>query len=72
MADAAARNARLDALLTATQTWATKRRKELTDRASIGKQILRGRSGSERLARNGVEAASTLVVDELDDFLLSP
>lgn len=71
MASTAERNARLDALLTATQTWAEKRRKELTDRVASSKLILQGRTGMERLAQSSVIAASNLVVTEINDFLNS-
>ncbi len=63
------RNARLDSLVDATKTWATRRREDLKNRASSCKRILQGRTGSERLARNNVQAASNLVIQEIDDFL---
>ena len=72
MADIAARDARLDALATATKDWAKKQRKLLQDRVAINKKILKGRTGSERLAQASVSAASALVVEEIDSFLLAP
>lgn len=72
MANEADRDARLDSLLTATQDWAKKRRKELQNRIDVSKQILRGRTGSERLAQDSVDAASSVVVEEIEDFLLAP
>lgn len=71
MATEAERNARLDKLVTATKAWATQRRAELQHRVDSNKKILRGRTGSERLAQAAVQAASDLVVAEVDDFLLA-
>lgn len=65
----AARNARLDALQSATIAWAERRTKDLRGRIATVKTILRGRTGSERLAAATSEAASDLVVREIDDFL---
>lgn len=64
------RNARLDALVEATQTWAQRRREDLQNRASSCKKILQGRTGSERLAHSSVQAATSLVIQEIDDFLV--
>ncbi len=65
------RNARLDDLEKATTAWATKRRDELTSRVAENKKILKGRTGSERLAQASVSAAHDLVVDEIDAFLVT-
>lgn len=65
------RNNRLDQLLAATNSWSTKRVKELEDRVTITKNILKGRTGSERLATASVVAAQDIVVNEIDDFLLA-
>lgn len=65
----AARNARLDALVTATTQWADRRTKELNDKVSVIKKILKGRTGSERLASATSQAASDAVVREIDEFL---
>lgn len=67
----AERNARLDALQSAVTFWAEKKRTEINDRVASSKRILQGRTGSERLARAPVQAASALVVDALSDFLLA-
>jgi hypothetical protein len=64
------RNARLDLLVKATQSWATKRQSDINQRVTTSKLILRGRTGSDRLAQASVSAASDLVVAEIDDFLL--
>lgn len=65
------RNARLDGLLTATKSWADKRRKELTERAQAAKSLLKGRTGSERLVQTTVQASSEVVASEIEDFLLA-
>ena len=72
MADATARNARLDALVEATTKWADRRTKEYQDRLVSAKKILKGRTGSERLASATASAASDLVVQAIDDFLVAP
>jgi len=72
MADTAARDARLDALVEATKFWADKQTKALQERAASSKKILKGRTGAERLAQASVQAASALVVSEIDEFLLAP
>lgn len=71
MATVAERNKRLDDLVAATKAWAEDRRAELKNRAASNKRILQGRTGSERLARSSVQAASSLVATEIDDFLLA-
>lgn len=69
MASKAERDARLDELKIATEKWAKERRKEIDDRIASSKAILKGRTGADRLAQKGVEAASELVVSEIDEFL---
>lgn len=71
MASEAERNKRLDALAQATTAWADKRTKELQDKVLAAKKILKGRTGSERLASSTSQAAQSLLVDEIDDFLLT-
>jgi len=71
MASVADRNARLDALVQAAQDWAKTRTDELNNRVSSAKAILQGRTGSERLAQTGVSATSDLVVDEINQFLVT-
>lgn len=66
-----ARNARLDALVATTTQWADKRTKELQNKVSTIKKILKGRTGSERLASATAQAASDSVVREIDDFLVT-
>lgn len=69
MATAAQRNARLDALQQATVQYAAKQRKELNKRVDVCKKILKGRTGSERLAQAAVDQSSSLVVTTINDFL---
>jgi hypothetical protein len=66
-----ARNARLDALSSAVQTWAQKQTDAINQRVASSKTILKGRTGSERLAQSSVQAASSLVVSSIQDFLSS-
>jgi hypothetical protein len=69
MADTTARNARLNALVAATKAWATSRTNTLNNQVATLQAILQGRSGSNRLAQTGVDAASDLVVSSINDFL---
>jgi hypothetical protein len=66
----AERNKRLDALAEATKSWADKRTSELQNKVAAAKKILKGRTGSERLATSTTQAASAFLVNEIDDFLL--
>lgn len=70
MSSIAERNARLDQLAAAARSWADSRTAELNNRVDSAKKILKGRTGSERLAQAAVGAASALVVSEIDDFLI--
>jgi hypothetical protein len=67
----AERDARLEKLKTATEEWADKRLQQYKDRVATNKALLKGRTGSERLASDSVQASSELVVDEIDVFLLT-
>lgn len=69
MASKAERDARLDALAQATKDWATRRREYLKNQVAFAKRVLKGRTGSERLAQATVKATTDLVVDEIDQFL---
>ncbi len=71
MATLAERNKRLDSLVAASKAWTDKRLKELQDRVAVTKKILKGRTGSERLANATQQAAQDVVVNEIDDFLLT-
>lgn len=63
------RNARLDALQAATTQWGESRKRKLADQVTIAKTILRGRTGSDRLAEAAVSATSDLLAEQIDDFL---
>jgi hypothetical protein len=65
----AERDARLDKLQKATTDWADKRLKQYQDRVASNKALLKGRTGSERLAQASVKAGSDLVVTAIDQFL---
>lgn len=69
MATLEERNTRLEALQTAVQQYAAKQRAYLKRQVEINKNILSGRTGSERLANASVEEASALTVDEINQFL---
>lgn len=65
----AERDARLDALLEAAQTWGDVRKKQLTNAVVLSKAILRARTGSDRLVASTVAATSEKVIEAIDDFL---
>lgn len=63
------RNARLDALKTAVEQWAEQQKERLNAQVALGKRILKGRTGSERLAQASVQSVSDLTVNKINDFL---
>lgn len=63
------RNKRLDSLATSIKEWAKNQRTYLQRQSALAKRILKGRTGSERLAQSSVSAVSTIAVDEINDFL---
>jgi len=63
------RDARLDQLEQDVTKWAQEETTRLTDHVALCKRILKGRTGSERLATAPVQAVSSLVVDEINQFL---
>ena len=63
------RDARLDKLQTAVESWADKETERLEKEVVLMKKILKGRTGSERLNNTTVAGASDLLVEELNDFL---
>ena len=71
MPSVADRNARLDALAKAAQRWADTRTAELNNRVTSAENILKGRTGSERLAQAAVSATSDLVISSINDFLVA-
>jgi hypothetical protein len=69
MASTAERNARLDQLEQAVKQYAAAQRKQLNRRVEVSKRILRGRTGSDRLAQASVQQSTGLVVAQIDEFL---
>ena len=69
MASAAARNARLQVLLSATQTWAASQTAAINAQVLVLQNILKGRTGSSALPASVVAATSTLVVTSITSFL---
>jgi hypothetical protein len=63
------RDTRLDELADSTRKWAEEQRERLEEQVALGERILKGREGSERLAGAAVQSVSSLVVDEINDFL---
>ena len=63
------KNERLDALLDATKKWAAAERARLEEQVVLNKKLLKGRTGMERLAQEGVQATAAVVVDEISQFL---
>lgn len=49
--------------------WADATKRRFQDQVALSKAILRGRTGSDRLAEAGVQATTELVAQEIDDFL---
>jgi hypothetical protein len=69
MADAAARDARLDALVAATKAWATSQTTTINNQVTVLQNILTGRTGSASLPKSAVDTTSALVVSSISDFL---
>jgi hypothetical protein len=67
--DAERRNALLDELKTAVDEWATNEERRVQDEVVFVKSVLRGRTGSERLARSNTAEARVLVIDDITSFL---
>lgn len=63
------RNAKLDRLQQAFNDWYDSEHKRLTDEATYLKSVLRGRTGSERLARENTTEAEVLVTNDITSFL---
>jgi len=68
----AERNARLDRLKDAAQAWARAEKDRLNKQTALSKRILKGRTGSERLAQASVQSVSDLTVDQINEFLRGP
>lgn len=65
------RNARLNALNSATQAWVTQRQSDINARVATSQAILKGRTGSDSLAQSTVSATSNVVANSISDFLSS-
>lgn len=63
------RDQRLENLVQATEMWAKKEKKYFEDQSELLKELMRGRTGSERLAHVSVETASDFTVDAINQFL---
>lgn len=63
-----ARNKRLDDLVKLTQSWSAQVQKETNSRVTQLQRLLDGR-GVGAMTKSTVQAASELVVDEIDNFL---
>jgi hypothetical protein len=69
-ADDAARQARLNQLVSAVQAWQTSRTNYLTQQLTTAQNIMNGRTGSANSVANaGTTAASALVGLSVNDFL---
>lgn len=69
MADKTARDKRLDQLVEVTKGWSAKTQKDLNDRVTQLQKMLKGRNAGQ-LGASSVSAASQLLVDEIDNFLV--
>ena len=69
MADQAARDARLDALVQATTAWATAQTAVINNQIKVLQNILTGRTGSSSLPQSTVNTTSSLVVTSISQFL---
>jgi hypothetical protein len=67
--DTERRNRILDDLQTALDEWAEKEEEKIQDEIDFMKSVLRGRTGSERLARSNTQEATILVIDSIQSFL---
>lgn len=67
--DIDARNQILDDLKSALEAWHTKEISRIDDEVTFVKSVLRGRTGSERLARSNTATAQILVINDISTFL---
>lgn len=68
-ADIDARNQLLDELKRAFDEWYRNETSRIDNEVSFVKSVLRGRTGSERLARSNTSEARILVIDDINSFL---
>jgi hypothetical protein len=67
--DLEARNQILDQLKQALDDWHTHEIQRIDDEVTFMKSVLRGRTGSERLARSNTAEAQILVINDINSFL---
>lgn len=67
--DKEARDQLLDDLKTALDEWFDTEEQRVNDEVTFVKSVLRGRTGSERLARSNTREAEILVIDDISSFL---
>lgn len=68
-ADTQKRNKLLDDLKSAVDDWAQSEEDKINKEAGFVKSVLRGRTGSERLARSNTAQAQVLVINDISSFL---
>jgi hypothetical protein len=67
--DTERRNEILDELKEALDEWADQEEEKVQNEIDFMKSVLRGRTGSERLARSNTAEARVLVIDDIQSFL---
>ncbi len=67
--DKARRDAILDELSVAMESWFEKESSRITAESDFIKSVLRGRTGSDRLRAANTVAARVLVINDIDSFL---
>ncbi len=65
----AERDARLQKLTDATNTWAQSETDRLNKEADFLESVLKGRTGAGRLTNQNVADSSALIVNEITDFI---
>ena len=60
---------RLLELESAAKSWAKSKKADLDAQVARNKQILKGRTGSERLAQAALQETTAAVTQEIEDFL---
>ena len=63
------RDKRLTALQKAVEEWGTKEKKRLTDEVTFLKSVIKSRTGAGKLASQGVEDSSDILVQKIGQYL---
>ena len=63
------RDALLDDLKQATEEWYASEEQKIDDEVEFLKSVMRGRTGSERLARENTQQGQILVANDINSFL---